>query len=307
VAGDRGSQAVFPERHHHLDQQIAAKFATATKVYIATGEGYAYALSAGPVASHFAAPLLLTRAGVLPDVVKTQLLRLKPAQIVIVGGLGVVSSAVEAQLKGLNVKPEVRRVSGSDRYATSRALATDTWGAGSLGTAYLATGTNFPDALSAGPAAAHFDGPVILVRGTASTIDAATRALLTRLGVDKIKIAGGTGVINAAIEAQAKTIVGASNVTRNGAGDRYSTSVAINLNAFVSASTIYLATGSGYADALAGSALAGTNGAPLFVTQKSCIPATTLNAIRALGATKVVLLGGTGVLTAGVERLTSCG
>ena len=81
---------------------IAAKFATATKVYIATGEGYADALSAGPVASHFAAPLLLNRAGVLPAVVKTQLLRLKPAQIVSVGGLGVVSSAVEDQVKGIN-------------------------------------------------------------------------------------------------------------------------------------------------------------------------------------------------------------
>ncbi|HEY9498029.1 MAG TPA: cell wall-binding repeat-containing protein, partial [Terrimesophilobacter sp.] len=166
---------------------------------------------------------------------------------------------------------------------------------------------NFPDALSAGPAAAHFDGPVVLIPGMASSIDTATRALLSTLGVDKVKIAGGTGVISPAIEAQARVIFGTSNVTRNGAGNRYSTSVAINADEFGSAETVYLATGSGYADALAGSALAGANGAPLFVTQTACIPAAVMDAIEALGSTNVVLLGGTGVLTAGVEHLTTCG
>lgn len=286
---------------------ISKQFSGASKAYIATGTGYADALSAGSAAAHFDAPLLLTKPDALPTTVKAELMRLKPAQIVIVGGTGVVSAGVESVLGSLSFHPTVNRVSGADRYATSRALATDTWGAGSLGTAYLATGSNFPDALSAGPAAAHFDGPVILIPGTASSIDAATTALLTKLKVDKIKIAGGTGAVSAAIEAQAKAIVGASDVTRNGAIDRYATSVAVNADEFGSASIVYLATGSGYADALAGSALAGANGAPLFVTHTTCVPAATLSAIRALGATQVVLLGGTGALTAGVERLARCG
>ena len=286
---------------------ISEEFTSATTVYIATGEGYADALSAGPAAAHFNAPLLLTTPGSLPAVVVTELNRLQPSEIVIVGGTGVVSAAVATALENLSFNPDVRRVSGSDRYATSRALATDTWNADDLGTAYLTTGVGFPDALSASPAAAHFDGPVILIPGMASTIDSATQTLLNTLGVDTVKIAGGTGVVSSAIEAQARVLFGSSNVTRNGGSNRYLTSVAINADEFSSAATVYLATGLGYADALAGAALAGVNGAPLFITETTCIPAATLSAILALGATNVVLLGGTGVLTAEVANLTSCG
>ncbi|MBB5632868.1 putative cell wall-binding protein [Cryobacterium mesophilum] len=285
---------------------ISQQWTTATKVYIANGLGYADALSAGPAAAHFNAPLLLTAPDSLPAVVVTELNRLHPSEIVIVGGTGAVSAAVENALNSLTFTPTVKRVAGGDRYATSRAIALDTWGASSLGTAYLATGTNFPDALSAAPAAAHFDGPVILIPGMASSIDATTQALFTSLGVDKVKIAGGTGVVSTAIEAQAKTIFGPTNVTRTGGADRYATSVAINADEFSSASTVYLAQGTGFPDALAGAALAGNNGAPLFVSMTTCIPQSVMDAIISLGATSLVPLGGTGVLSSAVESLTVC-
>ena len=54
------------------------------------------------------------------------------------------------------------RVSGADRYATAAALSAATFGA-NVPVAYVATGANFPDALAAGPAAAHAGGPVLLV------------------------------------------------------------------------------------------------------------------------------------------------
>src|SRR5690606_32730822 len=112
---------------------------------------------------------------------------------------------------------------------------------------------------------------------------------------------------SAAIEAQAKEIFGATHVTRNGGTDRYATAVEINADEFSSASTVYLATGTGFADALAGAALAGSQGAPLFVSQPTCIPASVMDAIDDLGATRVVLLGGTGVLSTAVADLTVCG
>src|SRR5690606_15680631 len=108
------------------------------------------------------------------------------------------------------------------------------------------------DALTASPVAAHFDGPVVLVPGSSSSVDATTLALLDHLGVTTVKIAGGTGVVSAAIEAQAKELFGATHVTRNGGTDRYATAVEINADEFTSASTVYLATGTGFADALAG-------------------------------------------------------
>lgn len=286
--------------------KISQKWPSATRVYIANGLDYPDALSAGPAAAHFNAPLLLTDPASIPDVVITELKRLKPNEIVIVGGTGVVNSAVEFALKSLPFNPKVHRVSGANRYETSRALATDTWGSGSLGAAYLATGTDFPDALSAGPAGANFDGPVVLVQGAAKSIDPSTHQLLTKLGVDRVELAGGNEVISLGIETQAKRIFGAANVIRNGGADRYATSVKINANQFTSASTVYLAQGLGFPDALAGAALAGVNGAPLFLSQSTCIPAVTMDAIEALGATNVVLLGGTEVLSDRVAKLTRC-
>lgn len=286
--------------------EVSKKWESASIVYLATGTGYADALSAGPAAAHNDAPLLLTTPKSLPTGVLAELNRLQPSEIVIVGGTGAVSGAVEAALENLSFNPDVRRVSGLDRYATSRALATDTWGGSSVETAYLATGVNFPDALSASPAAAHFDGPVVLVPGTSSSVGAATLTLLNALDVDKIKIAGGTGVISAAIEAQMKTVFGSSYVTRNGAANRYLTSVAINADEFSSAATVYLATGTGFADALAGAALAGSEGAPLFISQPTCVPQAVKDAIDALDPVNLVLFGGTGALSTAVEDLTVC-
>ncbi|MCR2824306.1 cell wall-binding repeat-containing protein [Microbacterium sp. zg.Y909] len=286
---------------------ISRQFESASRVYLATGEGYADALGAGPVAARFGAPLLLTRSGSLPPSVKTELERLRPQRVVIVGGTGAVSAAVERAIKALPFKPTVQRIAGADRYETSRNLAKATWAASELGTAYLATGSDFPDALSASPAAAHFDGPVVLVRGTSPAMDAGTLSLLRSLGVDSVEIAGGAGAVSAGIERELRTILGAQNVARNGGGDRYATSVTVNEKAFESAEVVYLATGSGYADALAGAALAGKNDAPLYISRRDCIPREVTAAIRALGSTRVVLLGGDGVLSSGVAKLKTCG
>ncbi len=287
-----------------VSQHWAANFGG--KVYVANGFGYADALSAGPAAAHSDSPLLLTAPGALPGVVVTELNRLKPSEIVIVGGVGAVSASVKTALGNLSFHPTVTRVSGADRYATSRAIADATWADGSLGTVYLATGMNFPDALSASPAAAHFDGPVVLVPGTRGTVDATTLALLDRLGVDKVKIAGGAGVVSVGIESQMKTKYTSANVKRNGGANRYATSVAINADEFSSATTVYLAAGTGFPDALAGAALAGTNNAPLFVSTANCIPSKVKQAIDALNPTTTVILGGTGVLSTAVQNGVTC-
>ncbi len=270
-------------------------------VYIATGEGFADALSAGPAAAHDSAPLLLTRSNSLPAAVKAELERLAPSEVIVVGGVGAVSAAVASQIAALGFHPTVTRVSGADRYATSRAIAANTWVGAT--TAYIATGTNFPDALAAGPAAAHFDGPVVLVNGAATTVDSATLALLDGLGTTDVKIAGGTGAVSGAIEVQLNPLF---TVNRNSGADRYETAVAINEDEFMSTNSVFIATGRGFADALAGAALAGVSGSPLYVSTPECIPADVLQSILDRTPTDVYILGGLGVLSVAVEDLTSC-
>lgn len=272
-------------------------------VYVANGLSYADALSAGPAAAHLGGPLLLTQQDALPATVKAEIERLNPAQIVIVGGTGVVSRAVRTELDGIVGSTNVTRMNGLDRYDTSRRIAEAAFGSAGAATAYIATGSDFPDALSAGPAASHFDGPVILVPGSANKLDAATLRVLTYLKVTSVKIAGGTAIVSTGIQTQ---LEGLFTVKRNFGADRYATAVAINQDAFPSSDTVYLATGTGFADALAGSALAGWKNAPLYVTSSTCVLQNVLDDIKRLGATNVVLLGGPGVLTDDVKSMTVC-
>ncbi len=285
--------------------EISSAFAAdVERVYVATGFGFADALGATPAAAHFDSPLLLTPSDSVPANVLTEIVRLSPETIVVTGGAAVISNGVVAQLEALAFNPTVVRIGGANRFETSRLIAQDAFGLGGATTAYIATGANFPDALAAGPAAATFDGPVVLVDGAASTVDSATLALLNGLGVTDIRIAGGTAVVSAAIQTQLTGLY--ASVTRNAGGNRFETAVAINADAFDFSDTVFLATGFNFADALTGAALAGFLGAPLFVVEPTCVPQAVLDAITDLDAEEVVLLGGNAALSSAVASLTSC-
>jgi cytochrome c len=67
-----------------------------------------------------------------------------------------------------------------------------------------------------------------------------------------------------------------------------------------------LATGLNYPDALAGSALAGEWGAPLYITMPSCISPGIYAELVRLKVTEVSLLGNTPSLSAEVAALKRC-
>ncbi|NYF09059.1 putative cell wall-binding protein [Leifsonia sp. AK011] len=273
------------------------------RVYVATGDGYADALSASAAAAHFGVPVLLTRASEVPASVIAEINRLRPAKIVIVGSTASVDAGVETTLKNLSFTHTVSRLGGVNRYDTSRKIAADAFGAGNTDSAYIVTGLNFPDALAASPAAAQFDGPVVLVRGTDASLDTATMSALNTLGVEKVKLAGTSAAVSAGIEAQLDALY---DVKRNAGVNRFETSVVINNDAFTEADTAYLATGINFPDALAGGARAGVEDAPLFTVRTNCVPASVLASIEDLGVTKIVLLGGVPSLDANVAALTPC-
>lgn len=272
---------------------------TAPVVYVATGTSYPDALSAAPAASLEGGPLLLTRPTALPAAVIAELVRLDPAKIVVVGGAAAVSDAVVAQLVGL--QPNTVRIPGSDRYATSRAIVD--YAFASAAEVYVATGRNFPDALSASAAAAHSSGAVLLVDGLASRLDPATDALIRSLSPDTILVAGGTAAVSAGLVPGLSAI---SPTVRLGGADRYATSVAIANWGWDSATDVLLATGRNFPDALAASVWAGRLGAPLIAVPSTCLPQPTLTAVLGLTPLRVRLVGGASALTAGVFALQTC-
>ncbi|MDO7883368.1 cell wall-binding repeat-containing protein [Salinibacterium soli] len=270
-------------------------------VFIATGLNYPDALSAGPTAGVFDAPLLLTNTDALPPAVVAEIQRLGATHAVIVGGPASVSDAVFDQLTGLVGDGNVERLSGADRYEASRNIVD--YGFDDVDSIYITTGRNFPDALSAGAAGAGNGTPVLLVDGLASSVDPVTLALIASLTPSTIQIAGGPASVSPQIESQ---LSGLYPVERRSGADRYAASISINAAAFDVASHAFLATGLKFPDALAGSSLAAGLDAPLYVVPTTCVPAGVLSELERLHVSRVTLLGGPVSLTPAVEDLTGC-
>jgi hypothetical protein len=194
----------------------------------------------------------------------------------------------------------VSRQSGANRFATAAAISIKTFAPG-VNVAYVATGENFPDALAAGPSAAAAGGPVLLVRS--GSIPADTAAELSRLNPKKIVIAGGTSVVSTRVQQQLAKYAGAGGVHREAGANRYATAADIALSNFSpGVDVVYVATGVNFPDALAaGPAAAKANGAVLLVAPNG-IPAETGQALAALNPKKIVIAGGTSVVSTRVQQ-----
>ena len=235
------------------------------------------------------APLLLTVGSSLPTVSKAELRRVLPAggKVYILGGTGAVPASVATQLSGLGY--QVVRYGGGDRFATAAQVAD---ALGDPGTVLLATGTNFPDALSAGAAAAKTGGVVLLTNGT--SLPSRTSSYLAGHGKTVYAIGGPA----AAADKKATALVGV---------DRYATSVAVAAKFFSSPSSVGVASGAAFPDALSGGALLAHEGAPLVLSAPDSLPsgvATYLSSVRS-SVSSAHLFGGVGAL--GVVVQTTVG
>ncbi|MFC4244081.1 cell wall-binding repeat-containing protein [Gryllotalpicola reticulitermitis] len=297
--------------------QGADRYATAVQVakatypkgaavaFVASGANFPDALAAGPAAAKLGAPMLLTSPTSLPSSVAAELTALHPSTVYLVGGPAALGQGVASAVRTAAAHATVTRLDGADRYATARAVVSATFPTASK--AFIATGAGFADALSAAAAAGSADEPVVLVNGTAPTLDAATTAQLRKLGVKDVTIAGGPAAVSTGIQSQlGRFLGGASHVTRYGGADRYATSALIGEASFAKATTAYFASGAEFPDALAASAAAGAQHAPLFTVESGCVPNQTGAIVKSLGVSKVTLVGGPQALSARVAALTPC-
>lgn len=229
---------------------------------------------------------------------------LAPSNIIVVGGSAVVPDSVVRKIQSASPDATVTRLAGKDRYETGAAITNHVFkGAKSVDEVFVATGADYPDALSASAAAGGKKVPVILVDGTRNSLRAADTALLNRLKPKTVHIAGGTGVVSTGIEKQLDSKYAAQRLS---GPDRYTTSAAINDAMFTEAPSMYWATGTDFADALSGAVLAGVRQAPLFVVQPTCVPTPTYEMITSKGTTRIGLIGGSGALDHRVANLLEC-
>ncbi len=274
----------------------------AKTVLLAASGDFADALTASALAPRIDASMLMTRTGGLPPKVSAELKRLAPSTVIIVGGTGAVSGTVVSQVGSAVPKAKITRLAGADRYETAHALLKY---AGASATAYVATGLDFPDALSAAAAAGAKSSPVVLVDGSTANVRSSTIKALRDAGTKNLVIVGGTGVVSSATE---KALRGQGfAVKRYGGADRYATNKAINDAIFGgSRPKAVAATGLDFPDALAGSALAGHRGVPLLLSKPTCMMGSTRQYAEAHGTRSLTLMGGPAVLSDAVARFAAC-
>lgn len=165
-------------------------------VIIATSGNYADALSISPFAFATGSPVVLSDASVgLADQALDLIQRKGFSKAVIVGGESAVPESVAEQLASVGVN-DVTRLSGETRYETSAEIADYELASGlgfSMDSVFLATGSNFPDALAAGPLAGRSLSPLLLVDPDASLACSYLSAF--RGNVRSVTVVGGVNAV----------------------------------------------------------------------------------------------------------------
>lgn len=239
----------------------------------------------GLAAAALGGPLLLTDPQHLPASTAAEIRRIAPARLVVAGGPGAVSDAVLAQVRA--IVPDTVRLGGADRYETSAKIVSEAF-AGGAGEAIVVTGQNFPDALTGGSLAVGRDAPVLIVDHADPVSVRRMDESLAMLGVERVVIVGGTGVVSAAIESR---IAGSGvAVSRIDGADRYAVSEQV-AGSFPAGTGVIVATGADYPDALAATGLAARRGQPILLTHPACVTPSYAAAIRGLAPASITITG----------------
>jgi len=238
---------------------------SAKAVVLASSGFFSDALAGGPLAAKVGGPLLITPGASLSSAldprVQTEIKRVLPVggTVYILGGDLALSPSIDTALQGLGYVTQ--RVAGANEYATAVDVAEQL---GNPSVIFEATGTDFPDALSAVPAAIEKGGAILLTDGTTQAPETAAY-LAAHPGDTRYAIGGPLAAYGA--DPTATPVYGS---------DLYGTSAAVASTFFASATSFGAATGTNFPDALSGGVFMGTRATPgpvLLVQPSGALPA----------------------------------
>ncbi len=217
-----------------------------------------------------------------------------------------------------NAVPPVVRLAGATRYQTAVMVSEHQFSAGSVDNIIIASGENYPDALSAAGLAGAAAGPVLLVPpdaviGNRPAAVASITAEINRIksGTPKLWIVGGTGSTKAPVVPDAivnviKQKTGITVTQRMGGIDRYDTSrqVAVQVKTLVGgsfANTAFVVDGRTFQDALTVGPVAYAQKWPVILTAPTSLSTYTSQAITANTVHTVYMVGGSSNISTSVE------
>lgn len=257
-------------------------------VILTRDDNYPDALTGAPLSKKLDAPILFTNSKTLTAATETEIARLKPGKVIILGGTGAVSQDIENKL---NKSYQVQRIGGIDRYETAEKIAIEL---GYKGKAVITTGEDFHDALIVSPLAAYNGIPVLLT--LPGVLPLFTKDALSFVSPTEITVVGNTSWVSDSVFAEL------ANAKRISGTDIYQTSVEVARSFGADASRIFLATGKTFPDALSGSGLAAKYNSPiLFVGEPLSSYVRQYLTENKDKSPKINLLGGEGAISKNIK------
>lgn len=253
-------------------------------------DDYPDALVAGPLAANYNAPILMTPTKQVPRRVVDALRTHGFTKVILVGNPGAISAGAASQLQ--NAGFQVQRLGGQDRYRTAGAVADHLLAARGRDKSdvYLATGVDYPDALSASSAAIKNVGVVLLT--PRRTVDGTSQGWMNSAKAAKVVAVGGPAVAAAerSVHLDEKQV----------GVDRYETAEKVASAYFPpNPGRIAVATGKDFPDATLAASLTARTGSPLVLTRTDTLtkPTTQFLTRNRASVRKVDVVGGKAAVT----------
>lgn len=191
---------------------------------------------------------------------------------------------------------DIKKIYGRDRFSTATEVSQEGWYYSDC--AIIANGLGFADALCSTPLSKAVDGPILLTH--ANKLPESTKNEISRLGVRKVYIVGGTGAVSKNVENQIRAM--GVQVQRLGGKDRFETSLLIakEMEKLVYVDDIVVVPGDEKfegADALSIAPIAGSRNMPMLLASKNEISPSIKGWINGMNADNVYVVGQTGAIS----------
>lgn len=302
---------LFGNDRYQTARVIAEKGAsdTVNNVILTTGFDFPDALTSSVFAKKLNAPILLlntTVDGSSEAFAYIQNHLAPKGNIYIIGGTGVISKSFSLKLNQMGFNnSQIHQIGGLNRYETATLIAQQEQV--TAGTpVVIVSAEGFADALSVSSIAASKGWPILLVsRNNVSTY---VQNFLANEKPSKVYFIGGSTVISDAVKSQIESLIPTAATKRLYGNDRFETGMAVT-NEFISnLNSIYVCSGMDFADALAGSVLAGQMESTIVLINPtfSRVPLITETFLRKLrnsqtpGSINVTILGGAAAVPDGL-------
>lgn len=167
--------------------EVAKRIGTSNGVFLTTGLDYADALSIGPIAAKLQMPIILVNNSKVQKLELDKFIKANNiTKTYTIGGEGVVPKDIENKFQ------VSERIAGPNRYDTNSEILKYFKNDINFDNAYIAVGTNFPDALSGGALASLNNNPIILTNGNENVAG----NIINENKIKNITVLGGEGIIS---------------------------------------------------------------------------------------------------------------